>query len=91
MVVGQFLKETAGSGEPLPHGIVRVIADDNTIMEGQYVSGQSLGYCRAFHSDGSHHIGMVDGNLREGYGRTVTPKGTVKEGLWVQGALKNQT
>ena len=51
LVVGQFLQVTAGSS-PTPHGIVRVIAHDNTILEGQYISGRTSGYCRAFHADG---------------------------------------
>ena len=86
MVWGQFLNVSPGSA-PQPHGIVRVIAHDHTILEGQYISGRTTGYCRAFHADGSYHIGMVDGSLREGYGRTVTANGSIEEGRWQAGRL----
>ena len=70
------------------HGIVRLIFNNNDIIEAYYAKDGSSGFGRKLYANGDYYVGNLLLDSENGSGKYYRCDGTVLEGYFQKGQLK---
>ena len=70
------------------HGIVRIIYDNNDVIEAYYAKDGISGFGRKLYASGDYYLGNLVNNFENGPGRLNRSDGTVSEGYFQKGQLR---
>jgi hypothetical protein len=73
------------------NGKGKVVFDDNTIYEGEFLNGLANGYGICYYADGSTYTGYWNNNNIEGEGIYYINNGNVIKGIWKNNELIQET
>ena len=70
------------------HGIVRIVYDNNDIIEAFYQKDGISGFGRKLYASGDYYVGNFVNNLENGNGKLYRTDGTELEGYFQKGILR---